>query len=95
MPLLAGEFARPSIEHGAACVSGDCCGVALWLPPGVRADGEALGRAFQETAKPEHMDDLWATLGAMAQWLPEGRIRCRERVAVGIENVPSASQRIW
>ena len=37
------------------------CGAALWLPPGVHPDGEALEKVFRDTAKPEHLDDLLAT----------------------------------
>jgi|SRR5882724_1114173 len=55
MPLATREFAGGSFEHGAACVSGDFCGAALWLPPGVHPNAEALERVFRETAKPEHL----------------------------------------
>ena len=71
MPLVTREFAGGSFEHGTAYVSADFCGTALWLPPGVHANGEALERVFRDTAKPEHLDDLLATFEKMEQGHPE------------------------
>ena len=71
MPLATREFAGGSFEHGTAYVSADFCGTALWLPPGVRPNGEAPERVFRDTAKPEHLDDLLATFEKMEQWHPE------------------------
>ena len=42
MLLATREFASNSFEYGTAYVSADFCGTALWLPPGVHANGEAL-----------------------------------------------------
>jgi GNAT superfamily N-acetyltransferase len=71
MPLAAREFAGGSFEHGTAYVSADFCGAALWLPPGVHPNGEALETIFRDTAKSEHLDDLLATFEKMEQWHPE------------------------
>jgi ribosomal protein S18 acetylase RimI-like enzyme len=71
MPLATREFAGGSFEHGTAYVSADFCGTALWLPPGVHPNGEALERVFRDTARPEHLDDLLATFEKMEQWHPE------------------------
>ncbi len=65
MPAATNAFAGRSFQNGTAYVSTDLCGAALWLPPGVHADGEALERVFRETAKPEHVDDLVATFEKM------------------------------
>ena len=70
MPLATREFAGSCFEHGTAYVSADLCGAALWLPPGVEPDGEALGKMFRETAKREHLDDLLATFEKMEQSHP-------------------------
>lgn len=70
-PRAAREFGGGSFEHGTAYVSADFCGTALWLPPGVHPNGEALERVFRETAKPEHLDDLLTTFEQMDQWHPE------------------------
>jgi ribosomal protein S18 acetylase RimI-like enzyme len=71
MPLVTREFARASFEHGAAYVTADFGGVALWLPPGVHPNSEALEGVLRDTAKPEHLDDLLATFEKMNEWHPE------------------------
>lgn len=70
MPLAIREFAGASFEHGTAYISGDLCGTALWLPPGVETNGEAMERIFRATAKPEHLDDLMVTFEKMDQAHP-------------------------
>jgi len=64
------EFAGGSFKHGTAYVSADLCGAALWLPPGVDPNGEALEKVFRETARPEHLDDLLATFEKMGESHP-------------------------
>ncbi len=71
MALATREYASESFEHGTAYVSEDCCGAALWLPPGVEANGEALEKVFRDTAKPEHLEDLLASFEKMEQCHPE------------------------
>jgi ribosomal protein S18 acetylase RimI-like enzyme len=71
MPLATREFAGSCLKHGTAYVSADFCGAALWLPPGVKPDGEALEKVFRETAKREHMDDLLATFQKMEKCHPQ------------------------
>ena len=70
MPVATGEFAGSCFQHGTAYVSADFCGAALWLPPGVEPNGQALEKVFRDTAKPEHMDDLLATFEKMEQSHP-------------------------
>src|SRR5688572_11316436 len=47
-----------AFDHGSAYATGDLGGVALWLPPGVESDGEAMGAVMEETVDPALMDDL-------------------------------------
>lgn len=70
MPLAVRELASSSIKHAVAYVSADFCGAALWLPPGVEMDGEAIEQLFRKTAKREHLNDLLATFEQMAQSHP-------------------------
>jgi ribosomal protein S18 acetylase RimI-like enzyme len=65
MPLATREFAGSCFEHGTAYVTADFSGAALWLPPGVEPNGEALAKMFRETAQREHLDDLLATFEKM------------------------------
>ena len=71
MPLAINQFAGACFEHGTAYISADFCGTALWLPPGIRPNGEALEKVFRDTAKPEHLDDLLATFEKMDQSHPK------------------------
>jgi len=71
MPLGTREWAHHSFDHGSAYVSSDFCGTALWLPPGVHPNGEALEKVFRDTATPEHLDDLLATFEKMEQSHPK------------------------
>jgi ribosomal protein S18 acetylase RimI-like enzyme len=52
-------------------VSDDFCAVALWLPPGVHPNGDALEKVFRNTARPEHLGDLLATFEKMEQSHPD------------------------
>lgn len=72
MPLAIHELAGACFGQGTAYISGDLCGTALWLPPRVQPNGEALEKVFRDTAKPEHLDDLLATFEKMDQSHPKG-----------------------
>jgi GNAT superfamily N-acetyltransferase len=71
MPMAIHEFAGACFRHGTAYISTDFCGTALWLPPGVQPNGEALEKVFRDTAKPEHLVDLLATFEKMDQSHPK------------------------
>jgi GNAT superfamily N-acetyltransferase len=70
MPLATREFSGSCFKLGTAYVTEDFCGTALWLPPGVQPNGEAVEKIFRETAKREHLDDLLATFEKMDQSHP-------------------------
>ena len=70
MPLSIREFVSGSVEHGTVYVSTDFCGTAIWFPPGVHPNGEALEKVFRDTTQPDHLDDLLATFEKMARWHP-------------------------
>jgi ribosomal protein S18 acetylase RimI-like enzyme len=71
MPPFFSEFGGGSFAHGTAYVSVDLCGAALWLPPGVHPNGEALESVMRANAKPDHLDDLLSTFEKMDQSHPE------------------------
>ncbi len=71
VPLFIPEFAGRSFERGSAYVSADFCGAALWLPPGVHPDGDALEKVIRDTAQPEHLDDVLSTFEKMDQSHPQ------------------------
>src|SRR5262249_13166837 len=44
---------------------GEFCAVALWLPPGTEADGDAITTLLTETVAADKHDDTFAVLGQM------------------------------
>ena len=71
MPPTVRAFGGKSLESSTAYVSVDFCGAALWLPPGVHPDYEALEKVFRDTVEPDHVDDLLATFEKMDAWHPD------------------------
>ncbi len=71
MARTAHAFGGGAFGAGTAFVDESFCGAALWLPPGIHPDGEALDRAFRETASPDTLDDLLGTFDEMDRWHPE------------------------
>ena len=57
-PRIIDAMSGRAFDHGSAFATSDFGGVALWLPPGVESDGEAMGAVMGETVAPEKMDDL-------------------------------------
>lgn len=49
MPGFIRAFAGGAFEHNGAYCSDDHAGAALWLPPNVHSDEEALGEIMQRT----------------------------------------------
>jgi ribosomal protein S18 acetylase RimI-like enzyme len=70
MPSATREFGGASFQHGTALVSADLRAAALWLPPGVQPDSEALEAVFRDTANRENLADLLATFEKMEQAHP-------------------------
>jgi ribosomal protein S18 acetylase RimI-like enzyme len=70
MPKFAQVFGGNGFAHGGAHATEGYIGVALWLPPGVRADEEALAEITQSTVSPSIRDDLAAVFGRMANYHP-------------------------
>lgn len=71
VPAFAREFAEGSFEHGTAYVSAGFSGAALWLPPDVHPDFEAIVQVFRDAVRPERLDDILGTFEKMGEWHPE------------------------
>jgi ribosomal protein S18 acetylase RimI-like enzyme len=48
MATMMRHFGGAAFDHEAAWIVGDYAGAALWLPPGVHSDMEALGELMQK-----------------------------------------------
>jgi ribosomal protein S18 acetylase RimI-like enzyme len=69
------EFVRAlggrAFEHGTAYFIGDVQAAALWLPPGVQPDEEALIDLFQRSLTGDHQEALGAIVEQMGQYHPD------------------------
>jgi ribosomal protein S18 acetylase RimI-like enzyme len=70
MPLASRAFGGKSFALGTAYEIGGFAGVALWLPPGVAADEEALGNLIERTAPAANLPDLARVFEQMANYHP-------------------------
>jgi ribosomal protein S18 acetylase RimI-like enzyme len=61
-PQVLKYFAGRAFEHGSAYRSEDFKAAALWLPPGVGPDEEALGAVMQDGVAPELQGEVFAVL---------------------------------
>jgi len=60
-----------ALEHGSAWLADDGAAAALWLPPGVSSDRDAILAVIGEHAAPEKFPTLGEVGEAMAQYHPE------------------------
>jgi len=70
MPQAARAFSSKGFALGTAYEVGGFAGVALWLPPGVPADEEALASLMDRTAHPDIKQDLALVLERMSGFHP-------------------------
>jgi ribosomal protein S18 acetylase RimI-like enzyme len=70
LPLLAHAFGGKSFALGTADAIDGLAGVALWLPPGVTSDEEALGALIARTAPASIQQDAAGMGEQMASYHP-------------------------
>lgn len=70
-PRLVAAFGGRAFDHAGAHADDAFGGVALWLPPGVSPDGEAVVELFRETIPQPRLDDALGMLEAMDEHEPE------------------------
>ena len=69
-PAFVKAFGGRAFAHGAAHVVDGHAGAALWLPPGIGPDEEAMGELLQRTAPAELQGDLAALFKQMGHYHP-------------------------
>jgi ribosomal protein S18 acetylase RimI-like enzyme len=70
MPLATREFAGGSVEQHTAFIDDEFRSAAMWMPPGVFPNGEALEAIFRKTVPADRIDDLLGTFGKMETFHP-------------------------
>jgi ribosomal protein S18 acetylase RimI-like enzyme len=70
-PEILKHFAGGAFDNASAYRSEDYLGSALWLPPGVSPDEEALGMVMEEGVAPDRLGDAFAVLEEVGESHPE------------------------
>ena len=70
-PAFIRAFAGKAFDFGSAVTAPGFEGAALWLPPGVHPNEEALDMLFTETVADEIRSDLYAVFERMAEYHPD------------------------
>jgi ribosomal protein S18 acetylase RimI-like enzyme len=70
-PDLVRIFGHRAFECGTAHFIGDAQAAAMWLPPSVEPDEEALMAHFQRTVPEQDQDTLFAVFEQMGQYHPD------------------------
>ena len=70
MPRFVRAFGGPAFEHGTAYITEGIRAAALWLPPGVEPDHEAMGAIMEESLRPDIADDLGFIMKSMGEHHP-------------------------
>ena len=71
MPSFTKAFGGGAFTNDSAYYTDNLSGVALWLPPGVSADEEQMGRIVDDTAPAAIKDDLFQVMETMSGYHPD------------------------
>jgi GNAT superfamily N-acetyltransferase len=69
-PAFARAFAGDAVPAGAAYVTEDLTGAALWFPPETGPDEEAMAAIFMETTGADQQTDIFALMEQMGEYHP-------------------------
>jgi len=73
-PEFVRRFGGDAFEHDAAHAAGELFGVAMWHPPGVHADDEAVGELVQESVFAADLERVFDFFGQLEQYHPQEEI---------------------
>jgi GNAT superfamily N-acetyltransferase len=71
MPSFTRAFAGGAFLHKGAHCTDDYAGAALWLPPNVQPQEEALGEVLERTVAASIRGDIFAVFEQMAKYHPD------------------------
>ena len=69
-PKVVRAFGGKAFEHGTGHQVSRFRGAALWLPPGVHADEEALGAIMQESLPADRLEEFTGVFERMSTYHP-------------------------
>jgi ribosomal protein S18 acetylase RimI-like enzyme len=69
-PRFVRVFGGQAFDLGTADCAEDYAAAALWLPPDVHVDEEAIGEVVQQAVAPERLGEMVAVLGQMGRYHP-------------------------
>jgi ribosomal protein S18 acetylase RimI-like enzyme len=69
-PEMVKAFAGKAFEHGSAYYNEGYFGAALWLPPDVHPDDEAMTALLRKSTSPEVQKDIFAVFEQMESYHP-------------------------
>jgi len=69
-PQVARHYGGRAFEHDAAYRTHDFAAGAMWLPPGIGPDEEALGGVMQESVAPHRLDHVFSLLDQVGKAHP-------------------------
>jgi ribosomal protein S18 acetylase RimI-like enzyme len=67
---FARAFGGAAFTYRTALVAGDYAGAALWLPPGVEPDSDAMAALLEATVPEARLGEMYAFLEQMGQFHP-------------------------
>jgi ribosomal protein S18 acetylase RimI-like enzyme len=70
-PRVVRFYGGRAFDHDSAYRTDDDSACALWLPPGVGPDEEALGAVVQEAVDPARLDEVFAVLEQVGKAHPQ------------------------
>jgi ribosomal protein S18 acetylase RimI-like enzyme len=69
-PEFVRRYGGKAFDHGTAHHSSDLAAAALWLPPGVRPDEDALVAMFQNSLSEQRQERAWSVLEQLDEYHP-------------------------
>ena len=70
-PEFVSVYGGKAFDHGTAYYVEDFAGAALWLPPGVQPDEDALIALFQDSLPEKRQEQAWVILEQLESYHPD------------------------